>query len=119
MQIRSAWLQFRLGHTTYLAFGLQIVNFMLIAYALFIERLTNAIPFWLFVVLMAAVYMPVAIGLGRLHISKQYAVENKALLEKNPLWAKITLLQLKMIEGTATQEERTEIKQYLEAIATK
>lgn len=116
---RRTWLEFRIGHAQYLAFTLQIVNFALIAHALFLEKVGVNLELWQFALILAATYMPLAVLLGKQHIKTQYKVENSALFEQNTAWAKVLYLHTKMIEGTATEQERTELKDYLFKISQK
>lgn len=116
--IRDVWLQFRLGHSVYLAFLLQMGNFVIISYTLFLSRFELGIELGMaeFVLLFALIYIPTAIIMGRTHIRHQYSTESRATFEHNPVIAKMHLTLIKILDGTATKEEVEGIKTYLESI---
>lgn len=118
--LRRRWLDFRNGHTIYLAFVLTFVNFILITYNFAIERVTflNSIfgSLAIFTVVFVAIYLPAAMLIGYWHRRSQYSVENEALLQENWIWAWLALYQIRLIEGKTTAEETNEIKRYLETI---
>lgn len=118
--IKQLWLEFRLGHSGYLGFGLQMANFVIIAYALLISRFFNnnggTVSWWEFIILFTVCYVPLAVVFGRWHIKRQYEVENRALFEQNSTQARVFFFLIKMIEGTATEEEKKEMKEYLTRI---
>jgi hypothetical protein len=118
--LQRRWLDFRNGHSIYLAFLLTFINFILITYNFAIGK----IPFlqdiigntFVFAVIFVAIYIPAAIGIGYWHRKRQYSVENEALLKENWVWAWISLYQIRLIEGKATPEESKLVRDYLEAI---
>lgn len=118
--IQKRWLDFRNGHSIYLAFALTFVNFILITYNFAISRITILQGIvdnvFVFTALFVGIYIPAAMALGYFHRKKQYTVENEALLKENWIWAWIALHQIRVIEGKATQEETRQVKDYLEAI---
>ena len=116
--IRDVWLQFRLGHSVYLAFLLQMGNFVIISYTLLLSREIGGVDIGMaeFVLLFAAVYIPTAIIMGRTHIRHQYSTESRATFEHNPVIARMHLTLIKIMDGTATKEEVEGVKTYLEAI---
>lgn len=120
---RRRWLDFRNGHSIYLAFVLSFINFILIVYNLgisqapvFKEALSNV---WIFAAIFILIYIPAATLIGYWHRKKQYSVENEAWLQENWIWAWISNYQIRLIEGKATPEETKQVKEYLEAILKK
>lgn len=117
---RRRWLDFRNGHTIYLAFILTFINFILITYNLAITKVSFLSVFadniYAFTALFIAIYIPAAIVTGYWHRKKQYSVENEALLRENWIWAWISMYQIRLIEGKVTPEETRQIKEYLNAI---
>jgi hypothetical protein len=118
--MQRRWLDFRNGHSIYLAFVLTFVNFILITYNFAIERVSllqdligNTV---VFAVLFIAVYVPAAIAIGYYHRKKQYTIENEAWIKENWIWAWISMYQIRLIEGKVTPEETRQIKEYLDAI---
>ncbi|NOJ28310.1 MAG: hypothetical protein DA330_09905, partial [Nitrososphaera sp.] len=80
-------MDFRNGHSIYLAFVLSFVNFILIVYNLGIssipvlnQALSNV---WVFAAIFIFLYIPAAILIGYWHRKKQYSVENEAWLQEN------------------------------------
>lgn len=118
--LRKRWLDFRNGHSIYLAFVLTFVNFILISYNFAIERVSflNSIfdSLAVFTLVFIAIYLPAAMIIGYWHRRNQYSVENEALLQENWIWAWLARYQIRLIEGKATAEETNEITQYLESI---
>lgn len=116
--LKRLWLDFRYGHSIYLNFILGIVNFLLISYNFAISRIPifQGLDTVTFAILFAGCYIPAAIVIGYLHRKKQYAIENEAWLEQNWPWAWLSLYQIRLIEGKATDEETKKIKEYLEQI---
>ncbi len=120
---RRRWLDFRNGHSIYLAFVLSFINFILIVYNLGISQvpifnaaLSNV---WIFAAIFILIYIPAATLTGYWHRKKQYSVENEAWLQENWIWAWISNYQIRLIEGKATPEETKQVKEYLEAILKK
>jgi hypothetical protein len=118
--MQRRWLDFRNGHSIYLAFVLTFVNFILITYNFAIERVSllqdligNTV---VFAILFIAVYVPAAIAIGYYHRKKQYTIENEAWIKENWIWAWISMYQIRLIEGKVTPEETRQIKEYLDAI---
>ncbi len=118
--LRKRWLDFRNGHTIYLAFVLTFANFILITYNFAIKEVTflNSIfgSLLIFTLVFVAIYLPTAMLIGYWHRRSQYSVENEALLQENWIWAWLALYQIRLIEGKTTTEETNEIKLYLETI---
>lgn len=116
---RKRWLDFRNGHSIYLAFVLTFVNFILITFNFAIERLTfleGVFNLWSFTILFIIVYVPAAMLIGYWHRRNQYSVENEALLQENWIWAWLSRYQIRLIEGKVTPEESKQVMAYLEAI---
>lgn len=118
--LQRRWLDFRNGHSIYLAFVLTFVNFILITYNFAIERISflqgiidNTV---VFAILFIVVYVPAAILIGYYHRKKQYVIENEAWLKENWIWAWISMYQIRLIEGKVTPEETRQVKEYLDAI---
>jgi hypothetical protein len=115
--MQRRWLDFRNGHSIYLAFLLTFVNFILITYNFaisqvsFLNGLANNV--FAFAALFIAIYIPAAIAIGYWHRKKQYSVENEAWLRENWVWAWISMYQIRLIEGKATPEETRQVKEYL------
>lgn len=81
------WLDFRNGHSTYLIFALTFVNFVVVTYTLALERVPSLKIFdsmtsWGLAFL--AVYIPVAVIIGHIHLKKQVPREQQQLMEINP-----------------------------------
>lgn len=118
--LRKRWLDFRNGHSIYLAFVLTFVNFILISYNFAIAKVPllsdafdNLVSFSL---IFIAFYVPAAMLIGYWHRRNQYAVENEALLQENWIWAWFARYQIRLIEGKVTPEESNEVMRYLEAV---
>ena len=79
---------FRNGHTIYLAFTMNFVQFIIIFYSLAIERfnfLQVLFPeIWQWVVFFLAIYVPAAVVIGRWHITNQWRAEVKQSTLNNP-----------------------------------
>ncbi len=118
--LQRRWLDFRNGHSIYLAFFLTFINFILITYNFAISQVSflNGLAdnIFAFAALFIAVYIPAAIVIGYWHRKKQYSVENEAWLRENWVWAWISLYQTRLIEGNATPEETRQVKEFLESI---
>lgn len=118
--LRKRWLDFRNGHSIYLAFVLTFTNFILISYNFAVAKISflsdtiGSLPF--FVILFIALYVPAAMLIGYWHRRHQYVVENETMLQENWIWAWFARYQIRLIEGKATPEETSEITRYLELI---
>ena len=117
---RKRWLDFRNGHSIYLGYTLNFVNFLLITYNFAVKNVpllhdvfNNLLLFSLF---FAGVYIPASMMLGYWHRRNQYIVENEAMLAENWIWAWLTRYQILLIEGKTTPEENKEVLSYLENI---
>jgi hypothetical protein len=118
--LRRRWLDFRNGHSIYLAFFLTFINFILIAYNFLIKQLPFGIGDYMtlpmFILLFALIYVPTAITLGVWHRKHQYSVENEALLRQNWMWAWISQYQIRLIKGKTSPKEDEYIINYLNEI---
>ncbi len=120
---RRRWYDFRSGHTLYLAFVLSFANFIIITYALLIERLPavkEAFPhLWMWAVLFVIIYAPAALLIGHWHRTTQLKVETTLALLENPLFARWLRILLEVLEGNASKEEVDEMKKLLTSIERK
>lgn len=118
--IRRRWLDFRNGHSIYLAFLLALVNFLLIAYNFAIKQLPfgigNHLNLPIFVLIFSAIYIPAAIMIGYWHRKHQYSVENETLIKENWVWAWISQYQIRLIKGKTTAKEDEFVINYLNEI---
>lgn len=121
--LRRRWHDFRLGHSTYLIFAMTFSNFVLIFYRLLIERVEALgeifSDLWLFIVVFAALYIPVAIIIGAWHRKTQYKVENEQMYLNNPMMARNIRILMDMIQGKASEEEIKNYRKFLKNIESK
>jgi len=117
---RKRWLDFRNGHSVYLAFVLTFVNFILISYNFAIERVPflNSVfgSLTVFTLVFIVVYVPAAMLIGYWHRKNQYSVENEAYIQENWISAWLLRHQIRLIQGKVTPEETQEVLMYLEKI---
>lgn len=121
---RRRWLDFRNGHSIYLAFVLTFINFILITYNFAVDRIVKTLPFLqgiadsllAFTILFIVVYVPAAILIGYWHRRNQYSVENEAMLKENWVWAWVMRYEIRLIQGKTTPEENEKMVNYLEMI---
>jgi hypothetical protein len=118
--LRRRWLDFRNGHSIYLAFFLTFVNFILITYNFAIKQLPFGIGDYmslpLFVLIFVSIYAPAAIIFGVWHRKHQYSVENEALLRQNWMWAWIMQYQIRLIQGKTNPKEDALVISYLNEV---
>lgn len=121
--VRRRWLDFRQGHSIYLAFLIMFANFITIQYSLMVDRLPalNGLfsNLWLFAVAVIAVYTPIAIVVGYWHRKSQWKIEQEAMFSENVVQARMYLFLMRLIEGRATEDERNEMREMLEKIIKK
>lgn len=97
MKVNWAWIQrrfwdFRHGHSTYLAFALSFINFIVLNYTLVISNihfLTNVFPhLWMFALAFVTTYPLLAIIVGyKFYRKKQLRTDQQITTEENPyLW---------------------------------
>ena len=117
---RRRWFDFRSGHGFYLAFILAFSNFIIITYALLIERvpaIKEAFPsMWIWAVFFILIYPPVAVAIGYWHRKTQLRVETTIAMLENPLFAKWLRILIEMQEGKASKREVEEMKALLSKI---
>ena len=117
---RRRWLDFRLGHVTYLAFAMAFGNFVLIFHRLLIERvefLENIFSdLWFFTIIFVLAYFPIAILVGFWHRKTQIKVETELTLKQNPLFAKWFRTLIDIQTGKATKEEIESVRNMLKSI---
>jgi len=117
--LRRRWLDFRNGHSIYLVFLLNLVNFILIVYNFAIIKVpgvSGILTLPIFVVLFFLIYIPTAILIGYWHRRNQYAVENEALLQENWIWAWIMQYEIRLIKGKTNSKEDEVVLDYLNSI---
>jgi hypothetical protein len=118
--IRRRWLDFRNGHSIYLAFLLTFINFILISYNFLIKQLPfgigDSMTLPSFILLFVLIYIPTAITLGVWHRKHQYSVENEALLRQNWMWAWMNQNLIRLIKGKTNPKEDEYIMNYLNDI---
>jgi len=118
--LRRRWLDFRNGHSIYLAFLLTFINFILITYNFAIKQLPFGIGGHLnlpiFVLIFIFIYAPSSILIGFWHRKHQYSVENETLIRENWVWAWISQYQIRLIKGKTTPKEDEFIMKYLNEI---
>jgi hypothetical protein len=98
-------------------------NFITIQYALLIDRIPalNSIftNLWVFAVLFVAGYIPIAIAVGHWHRKSQLKIEQEAIFNENVMNARMWLFIMELIEGKASEEEKTRMRSMLRRIASK
>src|SRR5437867_4403352 len=118
--LRRRWLDFRNGHSIYLAFVLTFINFILITYNFAVSKLTffQGIidSLWVFALLFLAIYVPSAIIIGYWHRITQYSVENEAMIRENWIWAWVMRYEIRLVQGKTSPKENELMVQHLEAI---
>lgn len=117
--VRRRWLDFRNGHSIYLAFVLTFVNFILITYNFAIKELPFVGGFMtlpIFVLIFTFLYVPVSIIIGYWHRRHQYSVENETLIRENWVWAWIMQYELRLIKGKTNPKEDEFVLNYLNDI---
>ena len=82
--MQERWFEFRQGHSTYLAFILSFVNFTLISYSLFLEKILPDLSLLNFCLVFGFVYVPCSIFIGRTHIRKQVKYDTAMIFNQNP-----------------------------------
>ena len=121
--VRRRWWEFRAGHSVYLIFVLTFINFILIAYRLFIEKIPmfqDLIPnLSIFVLLFLGFYIPTAIIIGFWHRKTQLKVETTLTMQQNPVFAKMIRTILDVQTGKASDKEIREFREFLTKIESK
>jgi len=118
--IRRRWWEERTGHTIYLIYILTFVNYILITYTFFIEKIPffqELIPhLWIFVVIFLVSYIPASTIIGYWHRRTQLKVETTIKLLESPLWAKMFRTVMDVQTGKASKEEIEKMRQLLTKI---
>jgi len=82
--LQERWFEFRQGHSTYLAFVLSFVNFVLITYSLFLEKIFVELTLLQFCFVFGAIYVPASVIIGKVHIKKQAKYDTGMIFNQNP-----------------------------------
>ena len=121
--IRRRWWEERSGHTIYLIYILTFVNYILITYTFFIEKIPffqELIPhLWIFVLIFLVSYIPASTIIGYWHRRTQLRVDTTIKLLENPLWAKMFRTIMDVQTGKASKEEIEKMRQLLTKIEKK
>ena len=115
---RIRWLDFRQGHSIYLAFLIYFADSILIQYALLIEKFpfidsllgANLVGF---AIIFIALYVPLAIIIGYWHRKSQWTVEVEALFKENKVGAMMWLFVIDLVEGKINEKEKKEMREML------
>ena len=82
-----------MGHSSYLMFALQLVNFLLITYNFLIEgnKIFEAFitDLWVFVTIVTIFYIPISILIGKWHTDTQIKEEMQMKMFQDPITAKM------------------------------
>ena len=118
--IQRRWLDFRNGHSIYLAFILTFINFILITHNFAIEQSSFLSEIFdslsVFAVVFIVIYMPAAMLIGYWHRRRQYTIENEAPLQEDWISAWLIRHQVRLLQGNATPDETDEVMKYFESI---
>ena len=121
--IKRRWFDGRTGTTTYLLFGLTLMNFILISYRFLIEENTlfeNLISdLTMFSVIFIVTYIPISIIIGYWHRKTQWKVELAIKQLENPMNAKMFRTILDVQTGKASDKEIREFREFLTKIESK
>ena len=115
--LRKMWWDGRMGHSSYLMFSLQLVNFLLIAYNYLIEGNEMFEIFvtdlWLFGTIIMVFYIPISILIGKWHTDTQISIEMTMKMSQDPITAKMIKGLLNVQDGIASKEEIKEFRNFL------
>ncbi|MEO9319761.1 MAG: hypothetical protein ABI361_03715 [Nitrososphaera sp.] len=118
--LNRRWLDFRNGHSIYLVFIMNFINFILLVYNLAITQVPFARNIFeneiIFAAIFVAAYIPSAIVMGYLHRRRQLSTENEVMIRENWLHAWQYLCFLRIMRGTATKDEVDQVMKYFEDI---
>lgn len=118
--LRRRWLDFRNGHSFYLAFVMNFVNFILIAYNFAVKDVPSIhaifTNLFIFTAFFLGMYIPAAVLIGYWHRRNQYTVENETLYQENWVWAWQSRFLIRLLQGKTTSKENDEALKYLERI---
>ena len=121
--IKRRWFDGRTGTTTYLLFGLTLMNFILISYRFLIEentlfeKLISDIT--IFSIIFIVTYIPISIMIGYWHRKTQWKVELALKQLENPVNAKMFRTILDVQTGKASEKEVKEFREFLTKIESK
>ncbi len=73
-----------MGHGTYLAFILSFVNFVLISYNLFLEKVFPDLTLFEFCLVFGLIYVPASTLIGIRHIRKQVKYDTGKIFNQDP-----------------------------------
>jgi hypothetical protein len=121
--LRKMWWDGRMGHSAYLMFMLQLVNFLLITYNFLIEGnkvfesfVTNM---WVFGTIIMIFYIPISILIGKWHTDTQISIDQTIRMMENPIHAKMIKGLLNVQDGVASEEEIKDFREFLIEIEKK
>ena len=121
--IKRRWFDGRTGTTTYLLFGLTLMNFILISYRFLIEGnilFKNLISdLTMFSIIFIITYVPISILIGYWHRKTQWKVELAIKQLENPVNAKMFRTILDVQTGKASEKEVKEFREFLTKIESK
>jgi hypothetical protein len=87
--IQERWYEFRAGDAGYLRYTMSFLQFILLTYALGIERfpqLTGIFShLWIYAIIFVGFYVPVSVITGHLHRKKQLRIAEIIAVEQNPI----------------------------------
>ena len=111
------WWDGRMGHSSYLMFALQLVNFLLITYNFLIEgnKIFEAFisDLWVFVTIVTIFYIPISILIGKWHTDTQIKEEMQMKMFQDPITAKMIRGLLDAKEGKSNENEIKEFRKFL------
>ena len=117
------WWDGRMGHSSYLMFILQLVNFLLITYNFLIEgnKIFEAFitDLWVFVTIVTIFYIPISILIGKWHTDTQIKEEMEMKMFQDPIIAKMIRGLLDAKEGKSNEDEIKEFREFLIGIEQK
>ena len=104
--VKRRWFDLRSGHNFYLAFMMAVMNFVIISYALVLERvpvLNTIFPsMWIWIFFFIAVYIPASIMIGYFHKHTQLPTDQTEFALHNP----VTMFQMKRLDEIAESIEK-------------
>lgn len=117
------WWDGRMGHSSYLMFVLQLVNFLLITYNFLIEgnKIFEAFitDLWVFVTIVTIFYIPISILIGKWHTDTQIKEEMQMKMFQDPITAKMIRGLLDAKQGKSNENEIKEFRKFLIEIEQK
>lgn len=117
------WWDGRMGHSSYLMFALQLVNFLLITYNFLIEgnKIFEAFitDLWVFVTIVTIFYIPISILIGKWHTDTQIKEEMQMKMFQDPITARMIRGLLDAKQGKSNENEIKEFRKFLIEIEQK